>query len=95
MSYSLGELKKLYERGENLKSIIAKNVKYIIKQKGLKQGAVGKMAGYDCKAFSNMLNGRKIITDTDVLKIANALDVEVNALFEERRDKEENEDNNC
>ena len=42
-----------------------------------------------------MLNGRKIITDTDVLKIANALDVEVNALFEERRDKEENEDNNC
>ena len=75
MSYSLGELKKLYERGENLKSIIAKNVKYIIKQKGLKQGAVGKMAGYDCKAFSNMLNGRKIITDTDVLKIANALDL--------------------
>ena len=51
------------------------------------------MAGYDCKAFSNMLNGRKIITDTDVLKIANALDVEVNALFEERRDKEEDEDN--
>ena len=45
--------------GENLKSIIAKNVKYIIKEKGLKQGAVGKMAGYDCKAFSNMLNGRK------------------------------------
>ena len=31
---------------------------------------------------------------TDVLKIANALDVEVNALFEERRDKEEDEDNN-
>lgn len=52
------------------------------------------MPGYDCKAFSNKLNGRKIITDTDVLKIANALDVEVNALFEERRDKEEDEDNN-
>ena len=39
--------------------------------------------------IEDMLNGRKIITDTDVLKIANALDVEVNALFEERRDKED------
>lgn len=56
-------------------------VRKIIKKKCLLQGAVGKRAGYNNKAFSNMLNGRKIITDVDVIKIANALEVEPNDLY--------------
>ncbi len=41
-------------------------------------------AGHDGKAFSNMLNGRKTINDSndsDVVNIATALGVDANALF--------------
>ena len=63
------------------KSIIAERVKRIIDERCLKQGAIGEKAGYDNKKFSNMLNGRKVITDVDVAKIANALEVEPNELY--------------
>ena len=63
------------------KSIIAENVKRIIDEKCLSKGAIGRKAGYDIKKFSNMLNGRKIITDVDVMNIANALDAEPNELY--------------
>lgn len=62
-------------------SVIAVNVKKIIKQKCLQQGAIGEKAGYNNKTFSNMLNGRKIVTDADVMKIANVLEVEPNELY--------------
>ena len=52
-----------------------------MEQKCLKQGAIAKKADYDGKVFSNMLNGRKIITDLDVIRIANALEVEPNELY--------------
>lgn len=64
-----------------MKSAIAENVKKIIRSKCLKQGAVAKRAGYDEKTFSNMLNNRKIVTDVDVVNIANALEVNPNVLF--------------
>lgn len=64
-----------------MKSAIAENVKGIIKRRCLAQGAIGIKAGYNIKTFSNMLNGRKIITDVDVMKIANALEVEPNELY--------------
>ena len=64
-----------------MKSAIAENVKKIIRKKCLKQGALAEKAGYDCKKFSNMLNGRKVITDIDVIKIANALEVAPNDLY--------------
>ena len=63
------------------KSLIAENVIRIIDEKCLSKGAIGRKAGYDIKKFSNMLNGRKIITDVDVMNIANALDVEPNELY--------------
>ncbi len=68
-----------------MESVIAKNVKEIIKERGLKQGMVGKKAGYDYRVFSNMLNGRKIVTDVDVAKIANALEIEPGELFATRK----------
>lgn len=64
-----------------MESAIANNVKKIINEKCLKQGAIANKAGYDYKAFSNMLNGRKLVTDVDVARIADALDVSVNVLF--------------
>lgn len=70
-----------------MNSVIAENVKAIIFARGLKKGAVAEMAGYDKKTFSNMLNGRKIITAVDVEKLAVALNVTPNQLF--GLDKEE------
>lgn len=62
-------------------SVVAANTKRIIKQNCLSQGAIGVKAGYDKKKFSNMLNGRKLITDVDVANIANALEVDIGELF--------------
>lgn len=64
-----------------MKSAIAENVKRIIKDNCFKQSAIAEKAGYTCKSFNNMLNGRKIITDIDVAKIANVLKVEPNDLY--------------
>ncbi len=63
------------------KSVVAENIKEIISRKCLSKGAIGKRAGYSINKFSNMLNGRKIITDVDVINIANALEVEPNELY--------------
>lgn len=64
-----------------MKSATAENIKIIIRNKGLKQMAVAEKAGYSYGKFSNMLNGRKLITDVDVGNIASALDVEPNDLY--------------
>ena len=63
------------------KSVVAENAKRIIAEKCLSKGAIGRRAGYGINKFSNMLNGRKIITDVDVMNIANALGVEPNELY--------------
>lgn len=64
-----------------MKSVIAVNVKRIIKEKGYLQKAIAERAGYNQLTFNNMLNGRKIITDRDVKNISIALKVEPNELF--------------
>lgn len=68
------------------KSIVAENVKRIISEKCFSKGAIAKKAGYDTNKFSNMLHGRKIITDVDVINIANALEVEPNELYGIRKE---------
>lgn len=62
-------------------SLVAKNTKRIIKEKGLLQYAVAERLKMRPKTFNNMLNDRKIITDVDIINIANALNVEPNELF--------------
>lgn len=62
-------------------TIVAPNVKRIINARGLKQSAVAKRAGYSEQQFSAIVNGRKIAKDVDVLRIANALGVDVTELY--------------
>ena len=64
-----------------MQSVIADNIKAIIADRGLKKGVVAEQAGYDKKVFSNMLNGRKIITAVDVEKLSVALAVTPNKLL--------------
>ena len=60
-------------------SIIAENTRRIIKERGLKIGAVGKQAGYQGKTFYNLLSGEKVITDRDIQAIAHVLKVKARA----------------
>ncbi len=60
---------------------IIPNVRKIIDEKGIKQKKVAELAGYPCKTFSNMLNGRRCIDSDDVWKIAQALGVTPNDLY--------------
>lgn len=71
-----------------MKSVTAENIKKIIRKKGMFKSAVAEKAGYDTKKFSNMLNGRKLVTDVDVMNIANALEVTPNELFGIKEDKD-------
>lgn len=64
-----------------LKSIVADSVSKIIKEKCLKQCAVAEKAGYSKQQFNDMLKGRKVIKDTDIFRIASALEVDANTLF--------------
>lgn len=63
------------------KSIIAENIGRIIDERGLKKRAVAERAGFSKSQFSAMLNNRRIIRDSDVIAIANALNVSPNELF--------------
>ena len=62
-------------------SVIAENTRRIINERGLKQCAVARKAGYKGKTFYNLLSGRKVITDKDIQAIAKALEVTPNELF--------------
>lgn len=61
--------------------ILICNIRRVIKEKGLKQCAVAKKAGFSPQIFSAMLNERKIITAEHIPNIAYALDVSVNELY--------------
>lgn len=64
-----------------MKSVTAENIKRIIRYKCLKQNAIAERAGYTHQSFNNMLNGRKLVTDVDVMKISRVLEVEPNELY--------------
>lgn len=68
------EVKKINE-------IVAPAIKKLINERGLKQYAVAKKAGYTKQQLNNMLNGRKAIMDADIYKITCALGVTANDLF--------------
>ena len=64
-----------------MNSIVAQNARKIINNMGLKQCVVAQKAGYSIAQFSNILNGRKVITDEDIIRISNTLGVSPNELF--------------
>ena len=69
-----------------MNDIVAPNVKEIIKNRCLKQSAVARKAGYSEQQSSAMMTGRKVIKDIDILRIATALNVDVNELFKKGDD---------
>lgn len=71
-----------------INNIVAPNVEAIIIGKCLRQSAVAKKAGYTKQQFNAMLRGRKVMRDTDIIRIASALEVDANTLFMERKEVE-------
>lgn len=63
------------------KSLVAENTRKIIEEKGMKHRAVAAKAGFSVKQFSALLNDRRTIRDSDIVAIANALNVTPNDLF--------------
>lgn len=64
-----------------MSTVVVPNIRKIIDERGLKQYAVAKKAGYTKQQFNNLLNGRRLITDIDICKITDALGVTPNDLF--------------
>lgn len=61
---------------------VIENIKRIISEKGVKQKVVAERAGLTAQGFNNILNDRrKLLRVEHLLPIADALHVDVNALF--------------
>lgn len=58
-------------------------IRGIMTLRGLKHKAVAARAGIDPHDFSDMLSGRKLIKISNLIDIANALDVTPNDLFKQ------------
>ncbi len=63
------------------KQVLIQNIRIVLKESGIKHKVVAERAGLTPQMFSDMLNGRKIITAEHVLEIAKALNVDVNVLY--------------
>lgn len=61
--------------------IVIKNIKLSLDESGVKHKVVAERAGLTPQAFSDILNGRKIITAEHIPVLAKALNVNVNDLY--------------
>lgn len=75
-----------------MKSIVADNLSNIIKEKCLKQCTVAQKAGYSKQQLTDMLKGRKRIKETDILRLASALDVDVSVLLKTEADSKQSDE---
>lgn len=57
-------------------------VKQVIHDKGMKQCVVAERAGFSEAELSNILNGRKLLRIEHIPRVASALGIEPNDLFE-------------
>lgn len=60
---------------------VSTNILRLIEEKGYKQCAVAKRAGYSKAVFCNIVNDYRVIRPVDIMRIAAALEVEPGELF--------------
>lgn len=60
----------------------AGNISRIIEEKGLKQVYIAEKAGYKPQELNDMLNGRRLIKSCDIPRLALALNVEINEIYD-------------
>lgn len=59
----------------------SERLKEISKKTGLKQYVIAERCGYTAKVFNQLVNGRKPILDTDIIKICIGLGITPNDLI--------------
>ena len=57
------------------------NIARIISEKGLKQGAIARKAGFKDHQLTDILKGRKLLRVNDIIALSDALNVDVIDLF--------------
>lgn len=67
-------------------NIVAENLERIISEKGLKKGAVAKMAGITDQKLSDMLAGRAVIRSEIIPSFCRVLNVEPNDLYAQKKE---------
>ena len=65
-----------------MNSTVPAAIERIISDKGMKKCIVAARANMSEQAFSDILNGRRLIKANDIVNIAQALEVTPNELFE-------------
>lgn len=65
---------------ESYNAVAPENISRIIEQKGLKQMFVARKAGLTSQQMTDMLNGRRLIKVSDLLKLSDVLGVGVDDL---------------
>lgn len=78
----ISETVELYRADGKQESQIAKNIRRILGEQGLKQGVAAKRCGLTDAQFSDLLAGRKMLRAGFVPILADALGVEIGALFD-------------
>ncbi len=61
--------------------IIVSNLRRILKERGMKQKALAEQAHINEKTLSAMLNGRREIHHTEIVRICNVLGITPNDLY--------------
>lgn len=56
-------------------------IKAYVEATGMKKYIIAEKCGYSAKVFSQIINGRKVITDEDITKLCNGLGVTPNDLI--------------
>lgn len=70
-----------------LNAPVAARIVALMKEKGLKQNAVARRAGFSKQQFNDMLNGRRLIKVSELPILAKALEVSPNALFSDNAEQ--------
>lgn len=85
MIYTVVSYKKLVKEEEDLQEIryqdIIENIKKLVKESDIKQGAIARRAGFTDQSFSDMMNGRKLLRAEYIPQIAIALGKTVNEIY--------------
>lgn len=74
--------------------MLCNTINELIKKTGYKKSFIAKKAGYTSQQLSNLLNGRKIITALDIVRICNVLNTTPNELLGITNDKNGKQSNN-
>ena len=69
-------------KAKEQESILAPNLKRILDERGMKLKRAAEKCGYPEKAFSDLLNGRRIVRDRDVFIISQRLNIPYRSLLE-------------